>query len=100
ASEADMIDEGTSDFGIELPYWKEQEEEADQISLRLLKLAGFETRVYGDVLEQLLQSKSESRGVVRDSSGGGKALTSLEGYVSQHPIDQRRVANLKLWGGS
>ncbi|KXS15446.1 hypothetical protein M427DRAFT_32395 [Gonapodya prolifera JEL478] len=88
---ADMIDEGTNDFGFELPYWKEQEEEADLISLRILRLAGYETDTYSAVLEKFLEEKSRIR-----YSQDIKA-TSLTGYVVQHPVDERRVANLKLW---
>ncbi len=74
---------GLGKYGIELPYGRAQESEADHIGLLYMARAGFDP-------EESVKFWQRFK-----ASHGGKSQSSS--LLSTHPLDDKRIADLRSW---
>ena len=71
--------------GALLPFSREHEHEADKIGLRFAAQAGYDPRAGAAFWKKMSSAKSSQSG----------AASALEKYLSTHPLDSERIANLE-----
>ena len=69
--------------GVLLPFSRAHEHEADKIGLRFAAQAGYDPRAGASFWKKMSASK------------GGQQASSIEKYLSTHPLDSERIANLE-----
>lgn len=71
--------------GVLLPHSRNQESESDRIGLLLMAKAGYDPEAAIGFWERMKAAK------------GGGASSPLERYLSTHPPDDRRIADIRGW---
>ncbi len=83
AQYATIVLGGLGKYGVELPYGRRQESEADQVGQLYMARAGYDPEETVKFWERFKASHS-----------GQQKTSSL---LSTHPLDDERIANLKKW---
>jgi predicted Zn-dependent protease len=73
-----------SKVGVELPYDRKQESEADHIGIVYMARAGYDPRESVAFWERFSAYNKQQ---------GGKTLS----FLSTHPVDEKRIRDLQSW---
>src|SRR5256885_4077436 len=79
---------GVTTLGRTLPHSRKQESEADHIGLVYMARAGYDPRRALDFWQRFAEYSKQH---------GGGSQGFLSKYLSDHPVDSERIADLKAW---